>query len=84
MEAKEVAEHANKSKSEFLANMSHELRTPMNGILGITQAFIKYDSNNLKKEQLEYLDLIQHSGTRLLNLVNDILDLSKVKLARCK
>lgn len=79
LEAKESAEQANRSKSEFLANMSHELRTPMNGILGITQAFIKYDSENLSKEQLEYLDMIQHSGNRLLNLVNDILDLSKVE-----
>lgn len=77
--AKEEAEQANIAKSEFLANMSHELRTPMNGILGVTQAMIKYDSDNMSDDQIENLELIHVSGSRLLNLLNDILDLSKVE-----
>ena len=79
IKAKEEAEQANVAKSEFLANMSHELRTPMNGVLGIAQAIIKYDTDNLTEDQIESLELIHYSGIRLLNLLNDILDLSKVE-----
>jgi signal transduction histidine kinase/CheY-like chemotaxis protein len=77
--AKELAESANKSKSEFLANMSHELRTPMNSIIGISKMLVKYENQNLSKKQTEGLSIINQSGNRLLDLINDILDLSKIE-----
>jgi PAS domain S-box-containing protein len=80
--AKEIAESANKAKSEFLANMSHELRTPMNSIIGISKMLNKYDSQNLNAKQKEGLGIISQSGLRLLDLVNDILDLSKVEAGK--
>lgn len=76
-EAKEAAEVANKAKSEFLANMSHELRTPLNGILGYAQ-ILKRDME-LAKSAKSGLDVIERSGTHLLNLINEILDLSKIE-----
>lgn len=78
--AKNAAEAANHAKSTFLANMSHELRTPLNGILGYTQLF-KLD-RTLTPEQQEGIDIIHRSGEHLLNLINDILDLSKVEAGR--
>lgn len=75
-EAKEVAEVANLAKSEFLANMSHELRTPLNGILGYAQIMKRAKDLN---QQRHGLDIIQQSGTHLLNLINDILDISKIE-----
>jgi len=75
--AKESAEAANSAKSEFLANMSHELRTPLNGILGYVQ-LIKNDIN-ISEDQQESLTNIQHCGTHLLTLIEDILDLSKIE-----
>jgi PAS domain S-box-containing protein len=80
--AKEKAEIANKTKSQFLANMSHELRTPMNGILGITGMLLKYNSGNLTTKQLEGLKVIQQSGNRLLDLINDLLDISKIEAGK--
>jgi len=70
---------ANKAKSEFIANMSHEFRTPMNVVIGISKALINYDSSNLNEEQIQGLKHIFQSGTRLLDLVNDLLDLAKIE-----
>jgi signal transduction histidine kinase/CheY-like chemotaxis protein len=80
--AKEQAEAASKSKSEFLANISHELRTPMNGILGISGMLLKYNNQNLTDKQLEGLKGILQSGNRLLDLINDLLDLSKIEAGK--
>jgi signal transduction histidine kinase/DNA-binding response OmpR family regulator len=80
--AKELAEDANKSKSEFLANMSHELRTPMNSIIGISKMLLKYDNQNFTPKQTEGLIIIHQSGNRLLDLINDILDLSKIEAGK--
>ena len=74
-EAKRSAEVANQVKSEFLANMSHELRTPLNAVLGFTQ-LIKGDSN-LTKKQKNALNIINRSGNHLLDLINDILEISR-------
>ncbi len=77
--AKDIAENANKLKSEFLANMSHEFRTPMNAIIGISNSILKYDSKGLSEEQIEGIKHIKQSGVRLLDLVNDLLDLAKIE-----
>lgn len=78
--AKETADAANRAKSEFLANMSHELRTPLNAILGFSQ-LMQYESY-LSTEHQEYIDLIIQSGKHLLNLINDILEMSKIEAGR--
>lgn len=74
--AKEKAEEANKAKSVFLANMSHEIRTPMNAILGFSEILSK---NINDQTQLSYLSSIQSSGRTLLELINNILDLSRIE-----
>lgn len=79
-EAKQKAEIANKTKSIFLANMSHELRTPMNAILGFSQIMMR--SQTLSPEQLENISIIQRSGNYLLNLINNVLDLSKIEAGK--
>ncbi|MBD2527606.1 hybrid sensor histidine kinase/response regulator [Nostoc sp. FACHB-133] len=75
--AEDAAQSANRAKSEFLANMSHELRTPLNGILGYTQ-ILKRDKSLIALEK-DSLDIIYQCGNHLLNLINDILDLSKIE-----
>ncbi|HEY9674519.1 MAG TPA: AAA family ATPase [Waterburya sp.] len=78
--AKKKAEVANESKSTFLANMSHELRTPLNAILGFAQLTLK--SPSLSSENRDYLGIITRSGEHLLNLINQVLDLSKIEAGR--
>ena len=78
--AKEIAEVANKTKSSFLANMSHELRTPLNAILGFAQ-LMQLDPS-LTRSQVEKLAIINRSGEHLLDLINDILDLSKIEAGK--
>lgn len=78
--AKEAADTANRAKSEFLANMSHELRTPLNAILGFTQ-LMQRDSS-LTCEHQKYIDIINHSGEHLLDLINDVLEMSKIEAGR--
>jgi PAS domain S-box-containing protein len=75
--AKEAAEAATRAKSEFLANMSHELRTPLNGVLGYSQLLQR--DRGLTTTQRDALDAIAKCGSHLLDLINDILDLSKIE-----
>ena len=78
-EAKDKAEESNKLKSIFLANMSHEIRTPMNAIIGFADLLQNYVN---EPTALKYLNSIRSSGESLLNLINDILDLSKIEAGK--
>ena len=75
--AKEKAEESDRLKSAFLANMSHEIRTPMNGILGF--AGLLKEPGITGKEQQEYLNIIEKSGKRMLSIIHDIVDISKIE-----
>jgi signal transduction histidine kinase/CheY-like chemotaxis protein len=79
--AKEAAESANLAKNQFLANISHELRTPMNGIIGMTQLTLETE---LTCEQLEYLGMVKESSDSLLELLNDILDFTKIEAGKLR
>ena len=78
-QAKAAAESASRTKSDFLASMSHEIRTPMNAIMGIADLLAK---TALSPEQDKYVQIFRRAGDNLLNLINDILDLSKVEASQ--
>jgi hypothetical protein len=80
--AKEKAEESDRLKSAFLANMSHEIRTPMNGILGFAE--LLKDPNLSGDEQLDYIKIIEKSGAHMLNIINDIVDMSKIEAGLMK
>jgi signal transduction histidine kinase/CheY-like chemotaxis protein len=77
LKAKEKAEESDHLKSAFLANMSHEIRTPMNGILGFSE-LLKKPGLTGNQQQL-YISMIEKSGARMLNIINDIVDISKIE-----
>jgi PAS domain S-box-containing protein len=80
--AERSLQEASRLKSEFLANMSHELRTPLNGIIGFSEMLVDGKAGPLNARQKEYLGDVLNSGRHLLQLINDILDLSKVEAGR--
>jgi CheY-like chemotaxis protein len=82
LDAKEKAEESDRLKSAFLANISHEIRTPMNGILGFVELLKEPDLTG--EEQQEYFQIIEKSGERMVNIINDIVDLSKIESGQIK
>lgn len=82
LKAKEKAEESDRLKTAFLANMSHEIRTPMNGILGFT-GLLK-EPHLTGDEQKEYIEIIEKSGNRMLNIINDIISISKIESGQMK
>ena len=77
IDAKEKAEESDRLKSAFLANMSHEIRTPMNGILGFAE--LLKEPKLSSEDQQEYISIIERSGKRMINIINDIVDISKIE-----
>ena len=75
--ARELVESANSAKRQFLGNMSHEFRTPMNGVLGAAQIL---EMTGLSREQQKYVDILSKSGNNMLELINDVLDLSRFEV----
>lgn len=82
VEAKMMAESANRTKSQFLANMSHELRTPLNSIIGFSDILASELFAELDQKQKQYASNINRSGRHLLNIINDILDISKIEAGK--
>jgi PAS domain S-box-containing protein len=80
--SKEAAEAASQAKSTFLANMSHELRTPLNAIIGFTRLVKRRSGDDLPQKQAENLDKVLDSADHLLDLINEVLDLSKIEAGR--
>lgn len=80
--AKQLAEEASQLKSEFLANMSHELRTPLNSVIGFSNVLLKKNETILDESDRNYLKRILANGKHLLDLINDVLDLSKIEAGR--
>jgi len=80
--AKQMAEEASQMKSEFLANMSHELRTPLNSVIGFSNVLLKKNEKILDEKDKNYLERILANGKHLLDLINDVLDLSKIEAGR--
>jgi PAS domain S-box-containing protein len=84
LESKIAAEEASRTKSEFLANMSHELRTPLNAILGFSQVLESEKYGSLNQKQSRYISNVLKSGRHLLDLINNILDISKIESGNMK
>jgi adenylate cyclase len=80
--ARDAAQQATEAKSRFLANMSHELRTPMNAIIGFSEVLLDPSMEVSDEERLQFLSDILNSGKHLLNLINEVLDLSKIEVGR--
>jgi signal transduction histidine kinase/ActR/RegA family two-component response regulator len=80
----EDLERASQLKSEFLASMSHELRTPLNSILGFSELLVRQHFGSLTERQIKYMRVIEESGQHLLELINDILDLSKIESGKAE
>jgi len=79
---RQQVEEANRLKSEFMSNMSHELRTPLNSVMALSRVIAMQAGEKLSEEEMEYLEIIGRNGKKLLSLINDILDLSKIEAGR--